>query len=149
MVIDVFIHKIVEEENITMIFIVCLLLFWTFVQVNTSSEKIFCSLPSSDDVMIENVPMIFEFNFPYTGKEWFFISESSMVMLVLVIVSSNNTLLLSYITLDIDHIDEIVNKSNSSFCSSKNKTTTSFRHKTEFVIKFEKNSTTSKCVQLK
>lgn len=132
-----------------MIFTVFLLLSWAFVQVNTRSEKIFCSLPSSNEVMIENVPTIFEFNVPYTGKGQVFICECLMVILVLVIVSSNNTMLLSYITLEIDYTDTIGNKSNSSLCSSKNQTTISFRHKTEFVIKFEKNSTRSKCVQLK
>lgn len=70
-------------------------------------------------------------------------------MIVLVGVYSNNTFLLHSITLDIDHSETMGNKSNSSICSLKNKTMTSFRHKTEFVVKFEKNSTKIKCVQLK
>jgi hypothetical protein len=38
------------------------------VQVNTIVENVFCSLPSSDELMIQNVPITFELNVPYTGK---------------------------------------------------------------------------------
>jgi hypothetical protein len=69
-------------------------------------------------------------------------------MLALVILSSNNTLLLTSVTLDIDTIESVTNKSNSSFCSPKNKSISTYIHKTEFVIKFEKNSTKTKCIQL-
>ena len=51
-----------------MIFSVVLLLSCTILQVNTILENIFCALPSSDGVMIANVPKTFELNIPYTGK---------------------------------------------------------------------------------
>jgi len=50
-----------------------LLLCSTIIQVNTILENIFCSLSSSDELMIQNIPTIFEFNVPYTGK-WRFSS---------------------------------------------------------------------------
>ena len=74
MVLDTFIYKTVEEE-MRMIFGVFLLLCSAFVQINASLENIFCSLPSSNEVMIENVPKIFELNVPYTGKGLVFICK--------------------------------------------------------------------------
>jgi hypothetical protein len=129
--------------------VLILMLCCTIVQVNTSLENIFCSLPSSNEVMIENVPKIFELNVPYRGKWMFFLCAQSIMRFALVILSSNNTLLLSYVTLDIDIVEPITNKSNSSICSPKNKSSSTFMHKTEFVIKFDKNSTKTKCIQLR
>lgn len=51
-----------------MIFSVLLLLCCIIVQVNTIFENVICSLPSSDEIMIENIPKTFELNVPYTGK---------------------------------------------------------------------------------
>jgi hypothetical protein len=51
--------------------VLLLILCCTIVQVNTSLENIFCSLSSSNEIMIENVPKTFELNVPYTGK-WCF-----------------------------------------------------------------------------
>jgi hypothetical protein len=123
-----------------------LLLCSTIIQVNTSLENSFCSLSSSDELMIQNIPTIFELNVPYTGK-WRF---SSIIIksdfFLLVILSSNNTLLLSYITLD---IETSFNTSNDSYCLSTNESFSSFIHKTEFILKFEKNSIKTKCIQLK
>ncbi len=53
-----------------------LVLCCIIVQVNTILENSFCSLPSSDEVMIENIPRTFEFNVPYTGKEYFFLATN-------------------------------------------------------------------------
>jgi hypothetical protein len=45
-----------------------LLLCCIIVQVNTILENVFCSLSSDDELMIQNIPIIFELNVPYTGK---------------------------------------------------------------------------------
>lgn len=101
----------------------------TIVQTKIISGDILCSLSSSDGLMIRNLPIKFELNVPYT-----------------IILLSNNTRLLSYATLDIEPID---NMSNNSICLSKNKTSLFYQYKTEFVLKFEKNSTKTKCIQLR
>ena len=48
-----------------------LLLCASVIQVNTILENVFCSLPSSDELMIKNIPTKFELNIPYTGKPLF------------------------------------------------------------------------------
>ncbi|CAF0744576.1 unnamed protein product [Adineta steineri] len=98
------------------------------IPINTILENAFCSLSSSNELIIQNIPTIYELNVPYT-----------------VILSSNNTLSLSYITLD---IDTVFNTSNDSLCISTNESTSAFIHKIEFVLKFDKNSTKTKCIQL-
>jgi hypothetical protein len=66
MALFIHIHKTIQSY-MRMIFSV-LLLCYTIVQVNTISENIFCSFSSSDEVMIQNIPTIFELNVPYTGR---------------------------------------------------------------------------------
>ncbi|CAF4678933.1 unnamed protein product [Rotaria sp. Silwood1] len=100
--------------------------------VNSVLENVFCTLPSSIELIIQNIPTTFELNVPYT-----------------IILSSNNTSLLSYVTLDIEYIDTIFNINNDSFCLPTNESSSSYIYKTKFILKFEKNSTTTNCIQLK
>lgn len=65
-----------------------------------------------------------------------------------VFISSNNTFLLSNTTLDIQSIDTNLNLSNESFCLSTNQSSAPYIHKTKFILKFEKNSTKTQCIQL-
>ncbi|CAF3079098.1 unnamed protein product, partial [Rotaria sp. Silwood2] len=104
----------------------------TVIQVNAILENVFCTLPSSDELIIQNIPTTFELNVPYT-----------------IILSSNNTSLLSYVTLDIEYIDTILNINNDSFCFPTNESSSSYIYKTKFILKFEKNSTKTNCIQLK
>jgi len=116
------------------------------IQINTILENVFCSLSSSDELMIQNIPTTFELNVPYTGKWRFSSIINKYEFFLLVILSSNNTILLSYITLD---IETSFNTSNDSYCLSTNESFSSFIYKTEFILKFEKNSIKTKCIQLK
>ncbi|CAF1574185.1 unnamed protein product [Rotaria magnacalcarata] len=109
-----------------------ILLFGTVLQVNTILDNVFCKLPSSDGLIIENIPTTFELNVPYT-----------------IILSSNDTFLLSHVTLDIEYIDTISNITNDSFCLPTNESSSSYISKTKYILKFEKNSTKTKCIQLK
>jgi hypothetical protein len=115
--------------------------------VQPTLSHVLCSLPSSDQLIVGDVPSTFEFNSPYTGERTFEIrSICTTVSFLEVTVASNSSLLLPYIMLD---IDLSTNASNTSICRPTNRSESVFRHKTEFILTFAQNITQHKCVQLR
>lgn len=46
-----------------------ILLCCTFLPVNAILENVLCQLPTSDELIIQNLPTTFELNVPYTSKK--------------------------------------------------------------------------------
>ena len=141
------VHSYQTLRSLSRMALFLLLICSAILPVQSTLNQVLCSLPSSDQLLVGDVPSAFEFNSPYTGERPFRTRRiCTTISLLEVTVSSNSNLLLSYIMLDVDFS---TSTSNISVCRPTNQSESTFRHKTEFILTFEQSITQYKCVQLR